>query len=579
MSVRMIKRRSKAVDERQSLGHIHPILKRVYAQRGISSMRQLELSVARLLPAIQLSGMAEAMVLLEQALKCRQRILVVGDFDADGATSTALALRALRSMGAAHVHYLVPNRFEYGYGLTPEIVAASLDWRPDLIITVDNGVASVDGVAAAYAHGIKVMITDHHLPGTELPQAEVIINPNMHDDPFPSKALAGVGVIFYVMLALRAHLREVGWFKARGIAEPNMAQYLDLVALGTVADVVPLDHNNRIMVEQGLRRIRAGHCIVGISALLRVAGRNQRRAVASDMGFAVGPRLNAAGRLQDMSIGIECLLTDDQDKANALAVKLDQLNCQRREIESRMQNDALELVEQTSAGLDDKALPEGFCLYDEGWHQGVIGILASRIKERFHRPVIAFAKAENGEIKGSARSIPALHIRDLLDEIATAHPGLITKFGGHAMAAGLSLPRTHLDDFRQAYARMVTQNLTEDQLNGDVYSDGELEHGQLCLEIAELLRQGGPWGQGFPEPEFDGVFEIMNRRVVGEKHLKLSLKTDGYFPGIDAMVFNFSAMGQCDDFKRIHIVYRLDVNEYRGVLTPQLIVTHLTGIV
>ncbi|MEN8129197.1 MAG: single-stranded-DNA-specific exonuclease RecJ [Pseudomonadota bacterium] len=579
MSFRKIKRRSNAVDERQLPEHLHPILKRVYAQRGISSMRQLELSLSRLLPAMQLSGMAAAMSLLEQALKRQQRILVVGDFDADGATSTALALRALRSMGAVNVHYLVPNRFEYGYGLTPEIVVASLAWRPDLIITVDNGVASIDGVAAAHAHGIKVMITDHHLPGTELPQADVIVNPNMHDDPFPSKALAGVGVIFYVMLSLRAHLRDVGWFGARGIPEPNMAQFLDLVALGTVADVVPLDHNNRIMVEQGLRRIRAGHCIAGIGALLRVAGRNQRRTVASDMGFAVGPRLNAAGRLQDMSIGIECLLTDDQDKANALAVKLDQLNRQRRAIESRMQNDALDLVEQTSAGLDDKVLPEGFCLYDEGWHQGVIGILASRIKERFHRPVIAFARAGNGEIKGSARSIPALHIRDLLDEIATTHPGLITKFGGHAMAAGLSLPQAHLDAFRQAYAQVVAQNLTEDQLNGEVYSDGELEHNQLCLEVAELLRQGGPWGQGFPEPEFDGVFEILDQRVVAEKHLKLMLKTDGYLPGIDAMVFNFPTVGRCDALKNIHIVYRLDVNEYRGVLSPQLVVTHLTDVV
>ena len=563
------------MDEGDLPDQLHPLLRRVYAQRGIVSPQQLEHSLSHLIPAQRLSGMQAAVQLLAEALKAGQRILVIGDFDADGATSTALALRALRSMGANEVQYKVPNRFEYGYGLTAEIVEESLALAPDLIITVDNGVSSIEGVALARRHGIRVLVTDHHLPGKELPEANVIVNPNLPDDRFPSKVLAGVGVIFYVMLSLRRHLRDIGWFEARQIAEPNMARYLDLVALGTVADVVALDHNNRIMVEQGLRRIRAGHCVAGISALLGVAGRNQRRTVSSDLGFAVGPRLNAAGRLEDMSIGIECLLTDDRNRAFHLASLLDRLNRQRREIESKMQDEALGLVRHSATVLDTTSLPSGLCLYDEGWHQGVIGILASRIKERFHRPVIAFADAGNGELKGSARSVPGLHIRDLLGEIATSHQGLISRFGGHAMAAGLSLTKARFKDFQDAFVRATCRHMDENDLNSEIYSDGELRLEELNLEIAELIRNAGPWGQGFPEPQFDGVFEIVSRRRVGDRHIKLLLKTPGAAACIDAIVFNHEAMGWREGLETIHIVYRLDVNEYQHKFTPQIVVTYL----
>jgi single-stranded-DNA-specific exonuclease len=577
MPVRAIKRRRPRMDDCGLPDQLHPVLRRIYAQRGIASPRQLETSLAHLVPAQRLSGMQAAVELLASALESRQRILVIGDFDADGATSTALAIRAMRAMGATDVQYKVPNRFEYGYGLTPEIVEDSLARAPDVIITVDNGVSSIEGVALARRHGIRVLVTDHHLPGETLPEADVIVNPNLPGDEFPSKVLAGVGVIFYVMLSLRSHLRHAGWFESTGVAEPNMARYLDLVALGTVADVVALDHNNRIMVEQGLRRIRAGHCIVGISALLDVAGRNQNRTVSSDLGFAVGPRLNAAGRLEDMSIGIECLLTDDRSRALELASQLDRLNRQRREIESKMQDEALGLVQRTATVLDAASLPEGICLYDERWHQGVIGILASRIKERFHRPVIAFADAGNGELKGSARSISGLHIRDLLDQIATSHPGLISKFGGHAMAAGLSLGREQFMGFQDAFVQATRRHMSENQLDDEIYSDGELSHEDLNLEIAELIRNAGPWGQGFPEPQFDGVFEIVERRRVGGRHMKLSLKTQGVPTSIDAIMFNHEARGWRDGLETVHIVYRLDVNEYQHNFTAQIVVTHLNA--
>lgn len=574
-SVRTVKRRRQRLQEGQLPKHLHPVLKRVYAQRGISSPRQLETSLSQLIPAHRLSGMQAAVELLAATLMARQRILVMGDFDADGATSTALVMRALRAMGATALSYKVPNRFEYGYGLTPEIVRDGLALAPDLIITVDNGISSIDGVATARRHGIKVLVTDHHLPGEELPEAEAIVNPNLPDDEFPSKVLAGVGVIFYVMLALRGHLRRVGWFAAQGIAEPNMARYLDLVALGTVADVVALDHNNRVIVEQGLRRIRAGCCVPGISALLQVAGRNQSRAVSSDLGYAVGPRLNAAGRLEDMSIGIECLLTDDNSRAHHLAATLDALNRQRREIENRMQDEALILVRRAATALDSASVPAGICLFDERWHQGVVGILAARLKERFHRPVIAFADAGNGDLKGSARSIPGLHMRDLLDEIATSHPGLIRKFGGHAMAAGLSLSKDRFHDFQEAFTQFAHRRRDENRLDGAIYSDGELNHDELSLEVAELLRNAGPWGQGFPEPEFDGVFKIVSQRIVGDRHMKLLLKMRGAPTSIDAIVFNYESLGWCDGLDTVHVVYRLDVNEYLNALTPQIVVTYL----
>jgi single-stranded-DNA-specific exonuclease len=472
------------------------------------------------------------------------------------------------------VHYLVPNRFEYGYGLTPEIVAVAGRLQPALIMTVDNGIASVAGVAAARAAGMRVLITDHHLPGETLPAADAIVNPNLPGERFPSKALAGVGVAFYVMLALRAHLRTSGWYGRRGMAEPNLAQWLDLVALGTVADVVPLDRNNRILVQQGLARIRAGACVPGIRALLETGGRNPARAVAADLGFAVGPRLNAAGRLDDMSLGIECLLTDDRSAARAMAAQLDALNCDRREIESDMQAQALVALEQLALG--SRRLPTGLCLYDPGWHQGVIGILAARIKERVHRPVIAFARSGADEIKGSARSIPGLHIRDALDAVAARHPALIRKFGGHAMAAGLTLAETDFADFAAAFDAEVARHLDADALECVLVSDGALEAADFCLDTAQALRDAGPWGQGFPEPLFDGEFAILEQRVVGERHLKLVVRPGAGDSRLDAIAFNTGPVPA--DCRHARLAYRLDVNEFRGQVSPQLRVEYLEPV-
>ena len=550
---------------------LHPVLRRVYAARAVESADDLDYSLERLIPPAELGGLADAVELLEAAITGRQHIVIVGDFDADGATSCALCMRALRAMGAAEVHYLVPNRFEYGYGLTPEIVSVAAELQPDLIMTVDNGISSVDGVAAARQQGIKVLITDHHLPGEQLPAANAIVNPNNTGDVFPSKNLAGVGVAFYVMLALRARLREQGWFGKESIPEPNLAQYLDLVALGTVADVVPLDHNNRILVQQGVQRMRAGHCAPGIRALLEVAGRSLSRLVATDLGFTVGPRLNAAGRLDDMSLGIECLLTDDAAAATQMAARLDALNRERKEIESDMQSQALQAI--ASLKLDDRQLPVGLCLFDPDWHQGVIGILAARIKERFHRPVIAFARSGEGEIKGSARSVAGLHIRDVLDTVASRHPGLIAKFGGHAMAAGLSLPEAHYPAFADAFDKEVSRQLSRDDLNGVIYSDGELSEQELSLETAQLLRDASPWGQGFPAPVFEGDFNVVSHRVVGQRHLKMTLSPERGNCQIDAIAFNTEVLP--GGSQRVHMAYRLDVNEYRGVVTPQLIIEHM----
>lgn len=558
-----------------SLSHLHPVLARVYAARRVADAAQLELSLSGMAPAEGLSNLEAAVDLLEQALETGQRILVVGDFDADGATSCALAVRALRAMGAEAVDYLVPDRFRFGYGLTPEIVQVAQARAPELIVTVDNGVSSIEGVRAARAAGIRVLVTDHHLPGRELPPADALVNPNLPGDAFPSKALAGVGVIFYVMLALRRRLRERGHFARRGLAEPNLAELLDLVALGTVADVVPLDRNNRILVEQGLRRIRAGRCRPGLRALLEVSGRDPRRLVASDLGFALGPRLNAAGRLEDMSIGIECLLTDDPQRARDLALRLDELNRERRGIEAEMQAGALAILESLWERLDRESVPVGLALYDPGWHQGVIGILASRIKDRLHRPVIAFAPAEDGQLKGSARSIPGLHIRDALDTVAARHPGLVTKFGGHAMAAGLSLPAGHLEAFAAAFDAVVRECVDADDLRGVIHSDGELAPEEHSLELAELLRAAGPWGQAFPEPCFDGRFRILARRVVGERHLKLRLEPGAGGPALEAIAFNAPLERWPEAGAEVHIVYRLDVNEYQGLRSPQLVVEHL----
>ncbi|SEP73199.1 single-stranded-DNA-specific exonuclease [Ectothiorhodospira magna] len=551
------------------------LLSRLYGNRGVPDPQELDHGLSGLAPFEALSGIHQATALLEQALIQEQRILVIGDFDADGATSTALALRALRAMGAVAVDYLVPNRFEYGYGLTPEIVAVAVERQPDLIITVDNGIASLEGVVAARNRGIRVLVTDHHLPGSKLPEAEAIVNPNLPDDPFPSKALAGVGVIFYVMVALRARLRQQGWFQHRGIPEPNLGTLLDLVALGTVADVVSLDRNNRILVAQGLRRMRAGQASPGILALLQVAGRNLARTVAADLGFAAGPRLNAAGRMDDMGIGIECLLTDDPVHALALAQALDDLNRERREVEAQMQDQALDsLAPLLERGLTG-AGSHGLCLYEPSWHQGVIGIVAARIKDRLHRPVIAFADAGDGLLKGSARSIPGLHVRDALEAIATTHPGLVTKFGGHAMAAGLSLPAVHFESFQQVFDDTVRRWVDPANLEGVICSDGPLSPQELTLETAEILRAGGPWGQGFPEPLFDGEFEVLERRWLKGRHLRLRLRHPEGEEAITGIAFNADPEDWPEDRERMHLAYRLDSNEYRGLCSVQMVVEHV----
>lgn len=554
---------------------LHPVLRRAYLARRVFSAQELDRSAERLLPPSRLMGIDTATSLLLDVLRRRKRILVVADFDADGATSCALVMRALRAMGASDVDYLVPNRFEFGYGLTPEIVALAAEREPDLIITVDNGISSVDGVAAAKARGIGVLITDHHLPGPTLPAADAIVNPNQPGDTFESKHLAGVGVAFYLMVALRARLRAADWFAERGITEPNLARWLDLVAVGTVADLVPLDRNNRILVSQGLMRIRSGRLSEGLRALLLVAGRRIEQLSATDLGFCVAPRLNAAGRLSDMSLGIECLLADDAAVAMAEATQLDALNRERRAIEAEMQRQALAFVE--SLQPDGAALPHGLCLYDDAWHQGVIGLVASRIKERFHRPVVAFAPGAEGELKGSARSIPGLHIRDVLAAVAARHPGLLTRFGGHAMAAGMALPRMHFERFRDAFNEAVAHSVSEDDLQGRIWTDGELCDDELNLEVAQALRDAGPWGQSFPEPLFDGVFQVLRREVVGERHLKLWLRQQGS-KRVEAIGFQFAPDGTAPDWGQVHAAYRLDVNEYRGTRALQLVLEHVAPI-
>jgi single-stranded-DNA-specific exonuclease len=550
---------------------IHPVLQRIYVGRGIQSTTDLERNLINILPYQDLSNIELAITYLVAAMTDRQHIMIIGDFDADGATSTALAVRALRSFGAAKVSYLVPNRFEYGYGLTPEIVEVAAKQHPDLLITVDNGITSHAGVLRAKELNMKVLITDHHLSGGELPVADAIVNPNLSGDIFASKNLAGVGVIFYVMMALRSRLREIGWFAKQQLVEPNMAVLLDLVALGTIADVVPLDKNNRILVHQGLLRIRAGKTCPGIKALLEIAGRHYTRISASDLGYAVAPRLNAAGRLVDMSLGIECLLCDDPQQARIKAIELDQLNQERKTIEANMREQALQDLADLQLQQD---LPIGLCLFNEKWHQGVIGILASRLKDLLHRPAIVFAVNTDTELKGSARSVPGLHIRDVLETIATQYPGLITKFGGHAMAAGLSIKQDDLDQFCIIFNEVVSLQLSEELLQGLVYSDGELTSDELCLEIAELIQDGGPWGQGFPEPIFEGNFQIVQRQLLQEKHLKFLLSTPDNKRSLDAIAFNVDHTMLNFSGEEIYLAYRLGINEYRGQRNLQLIVDH-----
>lgn len=554
------------------LGDLPPLLTRLYAARGVRSAVELDKGLARLIAYQQLKGIDAAVSLLVTALQQHQRILIVGDFDADGATASAVGVLGLRMLGAAHVDYLVPNRFEYGYGLTPEIVAVALQRQPDLLLTVDNGISSVEGVAAAKAAGLTVLVTDHHLPGPELPAADAIVNPNQPGCAFPSKALAGVGVMFYVLLALRARLRELGWFAERGLAEPNLAELLDLVALGSVADVVPLDANNRILVHQGLARIRAGRARPGLRAVLEVAGRDPQRINSTDLGFILGPRLNAAGRLDDMSLGIECLLCEDEALARDMAQQLDELNKDRKSIEQGMQREALAQLKD----LPLADMPFGLCLFEPDWHQGVIGILASRLKERYFRPAIAFADAGDGLLKGSARSVPGLHIRDALDAVAAKHPGLISKFGGHAMAAGLSLPQENYGAFAAAFDAEVRRQLHADDLTGRLLSDGQLSVSEFNLELAKALRHAGPWGQHFPEPLFHGVFQIVQQRLVGEKHLKLVLQTECGGQTLDGIAFNIDReLWPNPTVRWVDVAYKLDVNEFRGKQTVQLLIAHL----
>lgn len=556
------------------LGALPPLLTRLYASRGVSSAAELDKGLARLLPYSQLKGMEQAVDLLMEALSQRQRILIVGDFDADGATASAVGVLGLRMLGAASVDYLVPNRFEYGYGLTPEIVEVALQRQPQLLLTVDNGISSIEGVAAAKQAGLKVLVTDHHLPGEQLPQADAIVNPNQHGCSFPSKALAGVGVIFYVLMALRARLRLEGWFTQQNLPEPNLAELLDLVALGSVADVVPLDANNRILVAQGLARIRKGVARPGLKAILEVAGKQAARISSTDLGFILGPRLNAAGRLDDMSLGIECLLCDDAALAHAMALDLDQLNQDRKSIEQGMQREALAQLKD----LPEQDMPFGLCLFEADWHQGVIGILASRLKERYHRPTIAFADAGEGMLKGSARSIAGFHIRDALDAVAARHPGLITKFGGHAMAAGLSLPQGNFGAFAAAFDAEVRRQLHEEDLAGRLLSDGQLGVQEFHLELAKALRHAGPWGQHFPEPMFHGVFQLTQQRLVGERHLKMQLKSECGSVQLDAIAFNIDREQWPNASVRwVELAYKLDVNEFRGQESVQLLVSHLAA--
>ncbi|MFW2441103.1 MAG: single-stranded-DNA-specific exonuclease RecJ [Arenicellales bacterium] len=556
--------------------NLPPLLNRIYLARNISSTTELDYGLKHLPSPFLMKGMEKAVSLLAEAINTEQKVMVIGDFDADGATSTAAMMKGLCAMGAKQVFFLIPDRFKFGYGLTPEIVEVAAQQNPELIITVDNGIASIDGVARAKDKGMRVLVTDHHLPGDELPDADAIINPNQPGDEFPSKNIAGVGVAFYLLLALRSRLRDSGWFAEKGLAEPNLAELLDLVALGTVADVVPLDYINRILIKQGLARINNRQACPGILALIDVANRKPGNLTASDLGFAVAPRLNAAGRIENMSIGIECLLAEDSENAHEIAVRLDSINQERRSIEAEMKTQALNDLNKIH--LDDVTdMPVGLCIYDRNWHQGVIGILAARIKERFHRPVIAFAPAgeEQEGLKGSARSIPGLHIRDVLDAVATRYPGLITKFGGHAMAAGLSLPHENYKSFGHAFNEEVERQLGSMALEKVLITDGELASTEMDISTAMLLRQAGPWGQLFPEPLFEGDFDVIERRIVGKNHLKMQLSA-GAIP-IDAIMFNIREGDEAMARGMVHIVYKLDVNEFRGRKSVQMMVEHMQG--
>lgn len=568
-TAKLVRRRASAAELQADL---HPLLRRVYSQRGVSRLEEVESGLADLAPPDSLKGLDDAVELLVEALRGQWKVLLVGDYDADGATSCATALDALHGFGFDRLDYIVPNRFDYGYGLTPAIVELAAARSPQLLITVDNGISSIDGVAAARNAGLRVIITDHHLPPAQLPAADAIVNPNQPECAFPAKNSAGVGVIFYVMLGLRRRLRELDWFASQGLPEPNLAESLDLVALGTVADVVSFDRNNRILVREGLRRIRAGRVRPGIRALLKAAGRDPANVVAADFAFGVAPRLNAAGRLTDMSTGIECLLAEDADSAAALAAELEQINRDRKNIQAEMDEQAAALVANLSTAEEE--MPAGVCLYEPGWHQGVIGIVASRIKDRVHRPVFAFAADENspGELKGSGRSIRGFHLLDALQAIAGRHPGLFARFGGHAMAAGLSLEAGRIEEFRAAFAEEAARQLQPGQLEAKLFSDGPLEPQWFSLEVARMLRNAGPWGKDFPEPVFDGRFRLRRRQPLKEKHLRMTLSPlEDPNVQVEAIAFNVEDWPD-PEAAEISLAYRLDVNEFRGERNLQLVV-------
>ena len=554
---------------------VHPLLARLYAARGITSRAELDYDLKALLPPARLTHADQAASLLADALEASASILIVADYDCDGATACAVGVRALRALagdGGARIDYLVPNRFTYGYGLSPEIVDLAAQRNPDLLVTVDNGIASLAGVTRANELGIATLITDHHLPADELPAAECIVNPNQPGCDFPSKHLAGVGVMFYVMLSLRAELRQRGWFSDER-KEPNLATLLDLVALGTVADVVRLDHNNRILVSQGLKRMREGKLTPGIRGLFRAAGRDPAKASTMDLGFMIGPRLNAAGRLADMSLGIEALITDDEARALNIARELDALNRERKEIESQMQEQALQHLESIAIETGESGdSPSALCLFDPAWHQGVIGILASRIKDKRHRPVFAFARGDDttasGELKGSGRSIPGLHLRDALDLVSKRAPGLLRRFGGHAMAAGATILESDLERFRELFAEVSKELLSPADLTRTLETDGALETGFMSIETARLL-ENEIWGQGFPAPVFSDEFTVEHQRVLKDKHLKLVLGKDGR--RFDAIQFNF----ENSPGSTAHVAYRLGINDFNGMQTPQLMIEHL----
>lgn len=548
---------------------ISPVLQRIFASRGVSSSEQAELKLANLLPPDQLSGMDNAVDLLLKAIQAQKHIVIVGDFDCDGATGTAVAMRGLKMLGAEQLSYQVPHRILHGYGLSSALVEHIVEMQPELIITVDNGIACHAGVAAAKAQGWQVLITDHHLPGEVLPPADAIVNPNLHGDDFPSKALSGVGVMFYLLLALRKRMRELDILIQ---PEPDLSSLLDLVAVGTVADLVSLDYNNRLLVSAGIKRFRKNQCQVGLRALAEIAGRDISKLVASDIGFAIGPRLNAAGRLEDMSIGIECLLTDDETRAYELAAILNGINVERRGLQQQMVDDADALVDVTT--LEKQSQSAAWSFYDENWHPGVVGLVASKLKDRLHRPVVAFAPADDGSdiLRGSARSIAGFHIRDALAAVDVLNPGLIERFGGHAMAAGLSMQKKNLEAFRVAFNQVAELRLSAEILQAECLSDGELQMHEFSRELAEDLRLAGPWGQGFPEPVFDNIFEVAQWKILGERHIKYSLRLAGTDFTVSGIHFGgYTGVVPTD---RLHLAYQLELDDFRGRRDIQLLVRH-----